>query len=160
MNPGSFDIEVIRSGAEEHADELIAFWSAHGALDEGEARRRLPEVVCVLRDATGAIVGVNSVYANVIGIIGREFWIYRTFIAPGPGVAAAPAMVQAAFDALEAEHDPEGGGPVGLALLIDDPATISERPEAVWPEAGLMYAGYTDDLQQIRIAYFEQARIA
>ena len=52
-----------------------------------------------------------------------------------------------------------GSGPVGLCLLISDPEVMRRRPEAVWPGVGMMYAGYLEDGRQVRIGYFEGARI-
>lgn len=160
MNPGGFEIEVTRGRVgTELGEELVRFWTAPGALEEAGARARLADVVCVLRDGEGEIGGVNFVFADSIGLIGnRTFWIYRDFIDSGAEFAR-PRMIQATFDALEREFDASGEGPVGLAMLIEDRATMVQRPEAVWPEAGLMYAGYTDDRRQVRISYFERGTI-
>lgn len=160
MNPAGSEITVVRGRVgEELGEELVRFWAAHGALDEATARLRLADVVCVLRDGGGEIAGVNSVYADSIRLIGnRSFWIYRDFISADVA-AARPQMIEATFAALEREFDTSGEGPVGLALLVEDQAMIMQRPEAVWPEAGLMYAGYTEDRRQVRISYFERGTI-
>src|SRR5690242_8190377 len=94
-------IDVVRGRLEPSvADELIAFWSEQGALTEAAARQRLAEVVCVLRDADGAVAGVNSVFADRVETIGgRRFWVYRSFLRPDVG-EEWPAMVDAAFAAL------------------------------------------------------------
>jgi len=57
------------------------------------------------------------------------------------------------------DFDPAGGGPIGLSVVVEDSAEIERRPEAVWPETKLILAGYTPDGAQIRIRYFEDARI-
>ena len=152
-------IEVVRGRmTDKRAEQLLRFWSANGALDEAAGRRRLPEVVCVLVDDAGEIAGVNSVYAGDAPLVGRRFWIYRNFLLPA-GADAAPAMMSAAFRALEEEFDPSGGGPIGLCALIADRELLRRHPEAVWPEIGMLYAGYTVDGKQVRIAYFEGALI-
>jgi hypothetical protein len=135
------------------AAELIEFWARGGVLDEASARSRLAEVVCVLRDSGGAITGSNSVYARRVDAIGgRAFWIYRSLL-PDADHDAWAAMVHHAFHALEADYRSTTGGPIGLCLLVDDPP----HPEAAWSWPAFMYAGYSDDGQQLRIRYFDGA---
>lgn len=153
-------IEVVRGRmTEERADELLRFWSREGALQEDEAQRRLSEVICVLLDGSGAIAGVNSVYPQRVGLVaGRLFWMYRHFLLPRAS-SAAPEMIEAAFATLEEEFDPAAVGPIGVCLIVSDPAVMEGRPEAVWPDTQLTFAGYLDDGQQLRIRYFEGAAI-
>lgn len=154
-------IEVVRGALTgERADQLVAFWAAHGALTGPQARQRLPEVVCLLLDATDGILGVNSVYADDVPLIaGRRFWNYRRFFAPGTSEEADAAMLVAAFDALEVERAGDHEAPVGLCLMLDGADTMRRHPEAVWPASQMLYAGYTPDGRQVRIRYFEGARI-
>lgn len=138
------------------AEEIVRFWTSAGVLGEHAARERLPEVVCVVRDASGAVVGTNAVApADVPLIGGLRFWMYRALVPP----EAADAMVRAAFDALEAAFEPGGDGPVGLCLLVDDPGERRRRPQAEWSGPRLLYAGYLPGGRQVRIAYFDGARI-
>ena len=60
---------------------------------------------------------------------------------------------------LEADFDPAGGGPVGLCLLISERAEIERRPEAEWRDPRILYAGYLADGSQVRIGYFEGAKV-
>jgi hypothetical protein len=85
---------------------------------------------------------------------GRRFWVHRH-----PVGAIADEEINAAFDSLEREFDSSAEGPIGLAVIVEDPAEIERRPEAVWPATKLMLAGYTPEGAQIRIRYFEDARI-
>lgn len=153
-------IEVWRSRiGNDREVELLRFWLDRGALDEQTARQRLPQVVCVLRGIDGGIAGVNTVYPERIAMVGgRRFWVYRSLLPAAPPDATW-RMVKAAFDALELEFEGEGGEPVGLCRLVGDRTEITHNPEAVWPESGLLYAGYLDDGRQVRIRYFEDGRI-
>jgi hypothetical protein len=154
-------IEVMRGRlSDERAEQLLRFWASHGVLGGDEARRRLPEVVALLLDDDGEIVGVNSVYpANVELIGGRLFWIYRSFLAPTES-DGAPSMIGAAFAALEAEFDQRADGPIGLCLLIADGSEMSRRPEAEWLEPRILYAGHLSDGRQVRVGYFADAKVA
>lgn len=62
------------------AEELLRFWADRGVLAGEEARRRLPEVVCLLR-RDGVIASACSVYPAEVALIGhRRFWIYRSLL--------------------------------------------------------------------------------
>ena len=153
-------IEPVRGRLDDaRAEQLVRFWTGHGALDEAAARERLAEVVCVLLGEDGEIAGVNSVYAAPVPVVGgRTFWIYRSRLLPAAR-GAAPAMFHTAFNALEYEFDPGGTGPVWLCRLVDDQDEIATRPEAQWLWPWLMYAGYLADGRQVRIRYFDAALI-
>jgi hypothetical protein len=151
-------VEVVRGRLDEATSErLIAFWTSQGALDEVAARERLHQVVCVLYDSDGEVAGVNSAYEAIAPLVGRRFWIYRRFVPPGVGHDAELAMIGAAFD--ELARGREGAGPVGLCVTITDRELMAARPEAIWPDVDLTFAGYSDQGAQIRIRYFDGAMI-
>ena len=139
------------------AQAILDFWSAHDALPEDEARRRLDEVVCVALDAGGEVVGVNSAYPqDVLMIGGRRFLVYRRFLLPS-ALAATPEMFNAAFAALEQEYEHQPDDAIGLCVVVTDAAEIERRPEPVWPDTELFFAGYTAEGHQVRVRYFEDA---
>src|SRR5437764_5068984 len=162
MRHASFDgsIETVRGRlSDERADQLLRFWSSQGALEGGAARKRLSEVVCLALDRGGEIVGVNSVYPEDVALLGgRRFWIYRNFLLPDAS-GAGPELTNAAFAALEPEFEASREGPIGLCVLIGERAEIERRPEAIWTDTELMFAGYTREGHQVRIRYFEDAVI-
>lgn len=139
-------------------EELVRFWTERGALDEQAARVRAPQVLCVLRDEEGRIVGVNSAFAEEVPAIGgRTFWIYRMLIDESHRAEAAPEMLEEAFGSLAADFDADG--PVGLCVLLADPSIFPNHERAFWEELDLIYAGYLPDGRQVRLRYFEGARI-
>lgn len=154
------EIEVVRGRlSDDRAEQILRFWASEGVLEGDEARARLPEVVCVLLDDGGEIAGVNSAYPENVGLIaGRRFWIYRSHLSEA-AQDAGPAMIKAAFEALESEFDPEQAGPIGLCLAIADLAEMRRRPEAEWTDPRIIYAGYLPDGRQVRIGYFAGAKI-
>src|SRR5690348_11934646 len=112
---------------DERAEEIVAFWTREGALDEAAARERLREVVCVVRDRSGAIAGVNSVYAAKLDAVGgRPFWVYRSFL-PRLGPEVWPAMANHAFLALQGDYRRTEAMPVGVAWLVDDPDFLAQH---------------------------------
>ena len=153
-------MEVVRGRLDDETSErLIEFWTSRGALDEAAARERLDQVVCVLHGADGELAGVNSAYAADAPLVGRRMWIYRRFVDPGVGADAEAALLTAAFDELAGEFAGGPRDPIGLYLLVADQALMESRLEAVWPQTNLLFAGYTNDGAQIRLRYFEGAKI-
>jgi len=158
---GDHRIETVRGRIDDDLEpRILRFWLEHGALDPASGRRRLEEVVCVLLDPHGEIAGVNSVYEDRVPLIGgRRFWIYRKFLAPGTKRALAAPMVAAARKALDEEFTGSGEEPIGLCIVLRDPEEMRRHPEAVWPQAEMLFAGYTPAGHQVRIGYFEGATI-
>jgi hypothetical protein len=154
-------VEVVRGRPVANwSGPVLRFWAGLGALEGAAAQERLPQVVCVLRDGGGHVTGVNSVFpADVQLIGGRRFWIYRRLLHPSLSSGDADrALLRAAFAALEAELNPDAGGPLGLCLLLG-PEERRRRPEAEWQDPRIVYAGYLPDGRQVRIGYFAGARI-
>jgi hypothetical protein len=85
---------------------------------------------------------------------GRRFWVYRGHL----GLGDPAQMIREPFDKLEAEFDPDGEDPIGLCVLLTG-EQIKRRPEAEWDDPRMFYVGYVDGRAQVRIAYFEGARI-
>ncbi|HYX12603.1 MAG TPA: hypothetical protein VE817_11480 [Candidatus Acidoferrum sp.] len=162
-------VEVVRGRLDAAlTGNLVAFWTGHGVLDEATARARLGEVICVRLGPGGEVVGVNSAFPDEAPVVGRRFWIYRRFLSPRADAEAEREMLEAARAELERGFTGAPGEPVGLCVLVADRALIARRPEAVWPlgdvsarwpGGGLVFAGYTDSGVQVRVSYFEGARI-
>ena len=155
------EIEIVRGRINDAlADRVLQFWSDRGALDEATARQRLAEVVAVLIAGDETVLGVNSVHADRLALIGnRRFWIYRSLIDGSTGEESADRMFLEAFEALESEFTATGEGPIGIVIPVADQNLMRRRPEAVWPGTELMYAGYLADGRQARLRYFQGARI-
>jgi hypothetical protein len=144
---------------DDRAEQLLRFWYEQGVLRGEAAREWLPEVVCVLLDDADEIVGVNSIYEKDLPLVGgRRFAIYRSYLLP-EAAGAASAMINAAFDALDEQHDSGGPGPIGLCVAVSDAEGALGSSEVLQPETELLYAGYLDDGRQAWIRYFDDAQI-
>jgi hypothetical protein len=155
------EVEVVRGRVDEELGTAITdFWTQRGPLAAEAARERLAEVVCVLRSPDGKAIGVNSAHAaNVPMVGGRLFWIYRAALADAATDEDLFAMLGACFEALAEEFAAAKVGPVGVCLFVDDVAMLERNPEAIWPEVGFLHAGFAPDGTQLRLRYFEDARI-
>lgn len=156
----ALQIEVVRNQlTDARTEQILQYWTERNLLAGQAAQARLPEVVCVLLDGDD-LVGINSVYDEAVPLIGgRRFYVYRRSLDPEPLAQGHDVtLFNQAFDVLDAEHE-KGVGPVGLAVVIDDVEMMRARPEAVWADTQLMYAGYLQGDRQLRIRYFTDADI-
>ncbi|MDX6235088.1 MAG: hypothetical protein QOH68_4255 [Nocardioidaceae bacterium] len=155
---GGSSVEVVRGRLTEAvSDELGGFWTEHRVLDAATARRRVDEVIALLRDPNGRVIGVNSVTAADVPLVAnRRFWLYRRFLAPGAPDDAEEALLATAYDVLDEEPDLPERPPRGLCVVVADPAILRRFPEAVWPGTQLLFVGYTATGAQVRIRYFER----
>ncbi len=141
------------------ADQVLGLWEQSGVLRGDDARARLPEVLCLLRDDAGALAGVAWAYPDDVALVGgRRFWMYQSVLAAGLE-EAGHAMIAHAFAALERGFDPDARGPVGVCVVVRDRAEMERRPEVEWTDPRMVYAGYLPDGGQVRVGYFAGATI-
>jgi hypothetical protein len=98
---------------------------------------------------------------------GRRFWVYDAESPPGD--PAGDELFNSAFAELDARYQDDRSGPVGLCVPVSDRELMRRRPEAVWPETELLYAGTqreaatlgeaTPASTQLRLRYFYDATI-
>jgi hypothetical protein len=158
--PNGREVETARGRLSgELAEEVLAFWGANADISADAARERLGQVLCVLRDAGGEMAGVNSAFEEVVNLLGgRRFMIYRSLLVPDAMEDWEP-LLGAGFDVLDREYDPRSSGPGGMCVPISDPAEIAKRPEALWPQTMMTYAGRLSDGTHLRIRYFVEGKI-
>jgi len=158
--PATGTIETVRGAlAPGETEQVLALWEQSGVLRGDDAHARLPEVLCLLRDDAGALVGVSWAYPDDMALVGgRRFWMYQSVLAAGLE-EAGDAMIAHSFAALERDFDPDARGPVGVCVVVRDRAEMERRPEAEWTDPRMVYAGYLPDGGQVRVGYFEGATI-
>jgi hypothetical protein len=133
MSPAGPTIEVVRDA---------------GARGDGK--------VCVAVDDSGQTLGTASVRKESPQPLGRPVWIIEIELVDD-SEDLRRRMFSTAFDTLEEEFKATGDGPLGVCRLIVDEVEVAKRPEALWPEEGLIFAGYLDDRSQVRVRWFWDA---
>ena len=157
-----YEIELFEAGgpAGARCDEVLAFWSEHAALDGDTARARLPRVISVLRDPSGGIAASSSAVDGAVARIGgRRFWIYRCLAPSEAARDAIEPMLTAVWPQLSGRAGTGGAAPIGICFPVGDPELIAVRDEAVWPETGMLFAGWSRRGEQLRVRYFDGAEI-
>jgi hypothetical protein len=140
-------------------EAILAFLSQSAELNEEAAQRWLEETVAVALDGE-EITGLAAVRPASISLISdRRFWVYRSVLAEDSDALWSRLFTEA-FESLAGDLAETPGTPLGLCVLVDDPDQMERRPEAVWPDDELMFAGWLDDGRQLRLRYFWGAAIA
>ena len=125
----------------ELSQEIIAFWASNQAIgDPREAERRVAEVVCVARNPSGEIVGVNSVYEGALGEPPRKYYFYRLFIREQDRVfGLAGRMRIICSDRLRSEA--AINGVLGLALVTENVKLMTVALRRLLHRSGWQYLG-------------------
>ena len=76
-------VPVWKALTPELSAELVAFWNDQNAIrNAAEAGRRSEQVVCIARDAEGALCGVATAIVKVLPRLRQPMYYYRQFFAP------------------------------------------------------------------------------
>jgi hypothetical protein len=112
--------------------------------------------------------GGQKVEERALPLIGgRRFWVYEA--SSPPGDSEGDELFNAAFAELDAAYQEDRSGPIGLCVPVSDLELMRRRPEAVWEETELLYAGTQREAAtlgeaspastQLRLRYFYDATI-
>lgn len=143
--------------------ELVDFWIDNKAIgDKKQAALRSKQVVCIVREDGGKIVGVSTAHPRVIPRLRQPMFYYRNFIAADyRGKQLAGPFLEKSKAALQ-EHTKSLPKPICLGILIEleNKGLAAHRNEAVWPEAGgTTFIGYSPKGLHLRVSYFDDAKL-
>lgn len=108
--------------------EVMTLWTTKAGLPPEEARRRLSELVVVVRDPAGCIIGVSTAQQGRVRERGEEHCFLRMFFQPeSRGVRGLAAhTLEVAFELLARRHVSQPA-PVGVILVTENPKLHSRR---------------------------------
>jgi hypothetical protein len=140
--------------------ELAAFWLSHNAMGDAErADARALQAVCVLRDEAGTLCGVATAMLRTIPRLRQPTYYYRMFIAPAHRKAQqALPIFRAACEILEGANkdQPES---LGVLLEVENPDLARVFTHAIGARTGAAFIGYSPRGHQLRVVYFEGAKL-
>ena len=147
---GNHRIEYIyqRSRPRLQAD-IIEFWKRNSALPPGsDPQQRVREVVLVAFNASGEVVGVNTVFTGRLAAGGPLLFFYRQFIQPADRVPGMMRfMIVRAWEALR-DHSMEEK-PVGVVFVSENPKLLRPGVVALLGRLGWHVSGKTPKQQEI-----------
>lgn len=143
-------------------EQVRTLWRRHQALAPAEVEQRLPQVVAVVHDADGELVAVSSVDARLYPALGHRFFAFRCFVdAEHRRAGLAARLIREVFDACNARHrDGQTTDVIGMIAEAENPGLNRDHNQAVWPHSRFVFVGYNSLGQQVRVRYFDGARVA
>jgi len=141
--------------------ELTRFWIDHKAmLDESKASERAAQVVCIARDGD-KLVGVSTAYPRIVPMLRQPMYYYRNYISPDYRSAGLSIpFINQSFAEIERQEAAKGQALcIGVILSIENQRLVKHYDQARWWQSGFVYAGISRDNTQLRVKYFEGARL-
>ena len=141
--------------------EVARYWIENGAMqDEAKATERAKEVACIAR-LDGRVVGVTTVYPRVVTALRQPMYYLRMHIGqPARNQALSIPLLNASFDEVEKQELAKDKLMcLGMILALQNERLARHYDEAYWWQSKFVFAGYSPEDHQIRVRYFEGARL-
>lgn len=146
----------------ELADELVAFWRDNNAIvNDAIARRRVEQVVCIARDAHGALCGVATATVEVLPRLRQPLYYYRQYFAKVlRGQRQELSFYLRAKQILQAHNAalPQAES-LGILLEVENAKIAAAYRLAYEPAFDATFIGYSPRGLQLRVSYFEGAEL-
>ena len=145
------------------ARDAKALWQRLTTLGPEEAERRVSEL-CAAAYSDDAMVGVATAYIERLEMLKARFAFFRCLVVPGERrIEIARSLALLSRDLLERwslENPSEEI--LGMAAMIPPNAYGEKQRDPVWAEGGLNLnlVGYSRRDEQIRVSWFEHARVS
>ena len=155
-----FDCIWKRGDREEDRLNVMALWRKFNALEEEAMARRAKEIVFVIKDPIGQIVGVSTVRSVQARFLNNHFFYeYRCFISPDFRVPGMDAVLSVKTRGYLERHEPSPSKHKGMLMIIENPELKKAKTLAVWPGSEMVFVGYTRQGHHLRVGYFAGAKI-
>lgn len=138
--------------------ELVEFWTSHRAIgDRAIAEQRAAEVVCVGRDADGAICAVSTAVLCALPRLRQPMYYFRLFFAKSArGRGQVLPVYNRSCEVLEAYNaalpSPES---IGVLTELESRFLSAFYKRAYEAEADSTFIGYSPRGLQLRVTYFK-----
>jgi len=161
--PVTFDISPVwKQVTPELKEEVFAFWRQHRAIGDPErARQRADEVVCIARGEDGGLCAISTAVVRVLPRLMQPLYYYRLFFARSVrGQGQVIPFYNRAREVLQSYNaglpEPES---IGVLLELESRYLDAYYKTAYVAEADSTFIGYSLRGLQLRVSYFEGARL-
>jgi len=147
--------------APEAGAAIAAFWLREQAIGDAAAgEKRLPEVVAHALTEAGEIAAVCTAVAMTMPRIGEPMYYYRCFVGKAwRGSRLAFTLLRRAQRVLEAYAIANGFPCIGIVMEMENTRFTQALRRPVWPALGFVYAGKSGRDLDLRVWYFDGARL-
>lgn len=145
-------------------EAVMKLWlSNFPAMPQHIFQERLDQLVFVVRNQNGNVVGVSTAYKVYIKHLKNYMYSFRCFLDPLhriPGLTTK--LIVSTRDLLEEIYQtdgPENERCIGMITLVENERILKYRKEAIWPGSGMVYIGNSPKGNHLRAYYFNKALI-
>ncbi|MDB5482389.1 MAG: hypothetical protein JWO83_3442 [Caulobacteraceae bacterium] len=149
-------------------EEVKAFWAKLGVLPPGVSGEERAAQLCVVGHVRGRLAAVSSAEIADFNPLRQRFAMFRALIAPEhrslPAIWGLARAAHAQLEAWSLAHPEEEV--MGMAAIIENPAILKLKGPPAWPMrpgdppmSGLVLMGYTERNEQVRVSWFNHARV-
>lgn len=141
--------------------DLLAFWQAEGAIaDEGEAKKRMQQVVFLARDDEGKVAGVCTATSMTPPRLAQPVYYWRAFVgAKWRHTRLIHTLLMDSFEFLEAWSRERDFPCVGVLLELENARFGQTLRTATWGKLKFIYIGKSARGLDVRLRYFKGARL-
>lgn len=143
------------------AGDAMHFWRALKALPRGVTAEERARELCAAAYIGDELVGVSTIALGYSQLVRCRLGFFRCLVSPAhPDRRLARRLTLLSRQLLSDwsnEHPEEKI--LGMAAILESPNfdRLGKRP--IWPETGLWLVGYMPDGRQIRLTWFDHARL-
>src|SRR5688500_2211342 len=140
---------------------ILNIWMQHSVPKGLKAEERLRQLVFVVKNKRGDVVGLSTAFKSYIKQLRNHFFVFRLLLIPEYRVAGLTSkllvLTRDFLESIHASANPDT--PIGLITLVENEELKQHRNEAIWPASRMVYIGNSKEGHHIRVYYFEGARI-
>lgn len=154
-------VDVWQAGSPEHHESVKHLWKSLGLMNgDAEINRRLQQL-CFLAFDKDQLVGVSTTRLETLPNLRASFYLFRCLVLPQyrrQGVARG--LTRHCRDRLSdwSRENPDPRA-CGMATIVESLLLSELSRLPVWPASGLTLIGHTEIGQQIRVVWFDHARL-
>lgn len=157
-------VDVWRRENAKVAADAIAFWKRLEALPRGTDPEQRVKELCTVAYRGGELIGVSTIVLDVLPQLKARFGFFRCLVAPDDrrqGLAYRFGVHCRNLLAAWSQRHPEEKV-LGMATIVESSGLDEFSKAPVWQSPGvngLTLIGYTAKGRQIRVSWFEHARL-
>ncbi len=137
--------------------KVLSFWLNHNALDKNKAKERLDEVIGLITDQQGEILGVGTAKEIYLKDFRNYFVFVRLYVAQKGIGWRMVSFFNKLVDYIFEVHTTKYPKSVGVFVTAQNAKLNRKWKQAVCPNTGFIYLGNSSGGSQMRVKYFDLA---
>lgn len=154
--------QIFKSDNSALKSKVIDFWTSEKCMPEDEAKRRINEALLAILDANDNVVSVCSGKALYLDSLRDWFLYYRSYTKPEfRNLDFGKALLAQVIDFMNSleVRTIEGVNVKGVYVVFENDILNESIKDFVTKKTKLTLIGFNDKNQQMRVAFFDGAKL-